>query len=302
MIAAHFNLVNALKKEKRGKVVYRDIYVHRSLLEWISPQRISFFDSINNKWNVIRISTIDPNFTLLTYAKFNTDPYPKLVNSCRVDIDTGQIKQQKYNKNHPILHRKDELVLPNYPFFERFATITMEMEHAGIAPGKNLSLGRHDNWIKHIYDNGYMLTKTGHLRVRPGGTNLAFAAQQNRKVKTTAIQRKKGGRLIPSAPMQWLYQQGLLVHPGLDYGCGYGIDADIFGFDKYDPEFAPQKPNKTNYYATVVSNYVLNVIPIHTNRTEAVRNIRISTGNLISFTNRATWSTTCFSGAFHCVG
>jgi len=70
----------------------------------------------------------------------------------------------------------------------------------------------------------------------------------------TAIRRKK-----PSAPTKYLDKSSLLVGKMLDYGCGYGVDADYFGMDKYDPHYFPDKPE--GKYDTIICQYVLNVVP-----------------------------------------
>lgn len=58
-----------------------------------------------------------------------------------------------------------------------------------------------------------------------------------------------------SAPVRYLHENGYLVGSILDYGCGYGKDADIIGMDKYDHKYFPGKIE--GYYDTIVCNYVL---------------------------------------------
>ena len=70
----------------------------------------------------------------------------------------------------------------------------------------------------------------------------------------TAIVRKK-----ISLPTQYLLKNKLIVGRVLDYGCGRGFDADQLNFDKYDPYYFKDYPNKK--YDTIICNYVLNVIP-----------------------------------------
>lgn len=66
-------------------------------------------------------------------------------------------------------------------------------------------------------------------------------------------------RAYPSAPMRFLYKQGYLRYPALDYGCGRGRDAAYFGMEGYDPYYAPG-PILRERYASVVCQYVLNVM------------------------------------------
>ena len=44
----------------------------------------------------------------------------------------------------------------------------------------------------------------------------------------------------------------------LDYGCGFGCDADTFGWDSYDPFYRPREP--TGPYDTILCTLVLNVL------------------------------------------
>lgn len=53
----------------------------------------------------------------------------------------------------------------------------------------------------------------------------------------TAIRRKD-----ISLPTKFLVKENLIKGMVLDYGCGYGFDADSLGFEKYDPRFFPQIP------------------------------------------------------------
>ena len=69
--------------------------------------------------------------------------------------------------------------------------------------------------------------------------------------------RRKAGTL--SSPMEWLKRRrNLLKGRLLDYGCGYGTDADIMGMDKYDPNFFPDYP--TGKYDTITCLYVMNFL------------------------------------------
>ena len=86
----------------------------------------------------------------------------------------------------------------------------------------------------------------------------------------TAIHRKK-----LSAPMHWLITYGYIPYAleVLDYGCGYGEDADYGNFDKYDPVHHP-KLDKRRRYDVITCIYVLNVIESRPERMRILFNIR----------------------------
>jgi hypothetical protein len=85
--------------------------------------------------------------------------------------------------------------------------------------------------------------------------------------------------------MQILENLGQFVnyHSKLDYGCGKGFDADHFGMAKYDPYFYPDKP--TQVYDTITCNYVLNVIPDHSERVQVLKDIQglLADNNSLAF-------------------
>lgn len=57
----------------------------------------------------------------------------------------------------------------------------------------------------------------------------------------------------------------------LDYGCGYGFDADHYKWDKYDPYYFDNYPNKK--YDNIVCINVLNVVSSKI-RKEIINNIQ----------------------------
>lgn len=61
-----------------------------------------------------------------------------------------------------------------------------------------------------------------------------------------------------SATAQFLAGQKLLIGRILDYGCGFGFDADHFGWDKYDPYYFQNKPD--GLFDTIISNHVANIL------------------------------------------
>lgn len=73
--------------------------------------------------------------------------------------------------------------------------------------------------------------------------------------KNTAISRNQ-----PSAPVQFLDDQGLLKGKLLDFGSGRGFDADHYGMTAYDPHWSPDPPDLVAQYDTIVCSYVLNVV------------------------------------------
>lgn len=70
----------------------------------------------------------------------------------------------------------------------------------------------------------------------------------------------------PSAPVRYLHEQGLLRSPILDFGSGYGADAEWleeqgYRVKEYDPAFEGVDRMPGGRFATVLVTYVVNVLP-----------------------------------------
>ncbi len=83
-----------------------------------------------------------------------------------------------------------------------------------------------------------------------------------------------------SKTARFLDERRLLRGRVLDYGCGFGFDADHFGWDSYDPYYRSSEPEGP--YDTVVCNLVLNVLS-QRHRARALAAIR----DLLSVDGRA---------------
>jgi hypothetical protein len=82
----------------------------------------------------------------------------------------------------------------------------------------------------------------------------------------TAIKRR-----VPSRAAQVLVTRELVRGRVLDFGCGFGLDADTFGWDSYDPAYRPREP--VGPYDTIVCTLVLYVLS-RNNRAKALERIQ----------------------------
>jgi 2-polyprenyl-3-methyl-5-hydroxy-6-metoxy-1,4-benzoquinol methylase len=65
-------------------------------------------------------------------------------------------------------------------------------------------------------------------------------------------------RATVSKTARVLAERRLLRGRVLDYGCGFGFDADHFGWEAYDPHYRQQPPQ--GLFDTVVCNHVANML------------------------------------------
>ncbi|MBI1247897.1 hypothetical protein GC197_08655 [bacterium] len=69
----------------------------------------------------------------------------------------------------------------------------------------------------------------------------------------------------------WLVRLGGAHGRVLDYGCGFGFDADHFGWNAFDPYYRQQIPE--GHFDTVICNHVLNMLT-RASRLAAIEDIR----------------------------
>ena len=61
-----------------------------------------------------------------------------------------------------------------------------------------------------------------------------------------------------SRTARFLQARRLLLGRVLDYGCGFGFDADHFGWEAFDPHYRQKPPERV--FDTVVCNHVANML------------------------------------------
>ena len=76
---------------------------------------------------------------------------------------------------------------------------------------------------------------------------------RSKRAMGTAVKRDK-----PSQAAQILVGHGLVRGRVLDFGCGFGFDADRFGWESYDPFYRPKEPE--GVYDTIICTLVLNAL------------------------------------------
>lgn len=69
----------------------------------------------------------------------------------------------------------------------------------------------------------------------------------------------------------WLVENECVRGRVLDFGCGFGLDADHFGWDAYDPYYRQTIPD--GRFDTIVCNHVLNMLT-RSNRRSAIAKIQ----------------------------
>lgn len=82
----------------------------------------------------IKFYTQKPKIAYLFYPDFDTEAHPVLQAAMEIDLQDLRVSYYDYSDdyNPPILHRKDSLVLPDYPLYDKFVNLTRQEEDRGL--------------------------------------------------------------------------------------------------------------------------------------------------------------------------
>lgn len=107
--------------------------------------------------DVIKLHRQQRKVSYLFYPEFERDPHPALQASLRTDLRTFDVRFRDFRNsvNPPILHRKETLLNPDHPLYQKFARLTAQEEKADLLgiPG----IGRRDAWNKLLQEEGWRL-------------------------------------------------------------------------------------------------------------------------------------------------
>ncbi|MCV6620127.1 MAG: DNA phosphorothioation-associated putative methyltransferase [Cellvibrionaceae bacterium] len=261
-----------VKSLPTGKSTPKAIYVHESAIH--ENKLLVFLETILSalkqndlKWNVAKFAKGSFQLSYLFYPEFETTAYPSLEHSLYVDLDKNSFKLNDYSKatNPPILHRKEQMVLPEHPNFEDFKLTTEEGVSAGLYEN-GAAIGFKLGWLSIIEAAGYELVDGRLFR-----SSMVTPAKGSIDRHKTAISRQS-----LSSPMKLLQRYGYLEGQFsiFDYGCGLGDDlaelqANGINANGWDPNFLP---NEDLVSADIVNlGFVLNVIEDVAERVNALQ-------------------------------
>lgn len=133
-------IAKVCQESKIGLKLPTSLSIHISALSELEPflrlyegcasRTIGRFDGTN----IIRFHINKPIISYQFYPDFDTDPHPVLDTSVQIDLRNLHVSYRDYSEenNPPILHRKDSLVTPEYPHYDKFAKLTELEEKWGL--------------------------------------------------------------------------------------------------------------------------------------------------------------------------
>ncbi|HYB98809.1 MAG TPA: DNA phosphorothioation-associated putative methyltransferase [Candidatus Limnocylindrales bacterium] len=145
-----------------GKLLPEDLYFHTSAesdLPAVLRLLLCAARSVTGDvaYDVVKVRLDGRAISFLKYNDFDGDPHPTLFYSVRVYLPRASYQIRHFGKsdNPPILHRKDALVLPTYPYFGRFRELTEAEVSAGLLDRPDIGMRR--QWTELLALRGFRL-------------------------------------------------------------------------------------------------------------------------------------------------
>lgn len=166
----------AASRSSVGKVTPSAIYVHESAIASLPPL-LRLYEGCARGYigrvdgaNLVKLHTVEPKVSYLSYPDFDSDPHPALASSMTVHLQTFRVRERDYttSQNPPILHRKETFVASDHPLHAKFARLTRQEESRGLyeAPAH---IGTRRGWDEVLAAKGVVLR--GHRLIRQQGSH-----------------------------------------------------------------------------------------------------------------------------------
>ncbi len=107
-----------------------------------------------NEATIVKFNHKLPIISYLFYPDFDREAHPVLHTTMNIDLRDLSVVYEDYTNeyNPPILHRKDALVTPDYPHYEKFAKLTIQEEDRGLLNDLKQIQNRL-GWLKCLEEN-----------------------------------------------------------------------------------------------------------------------------------------------------
>lgn len=147
-------VANTCKTCPVGKLLPTHLYIHHSAEDDLPPLlRVLIFagkEIIGEvPYDLVKISTDGRAVSFLLYHAFDSDPHPSLLRSVKVYLPKATYSIREYfdSENPPVLHRKENFVLPSYPQFETFRRLTEQEDSLGLLSSPDIGYRRSWNLL-----------------------------------------------------------------------------------------------------------------------------------------------------------
>ncbi|MFB2898745.1 DNA phosphorothioation-associated putative methyltransferase [Aerosakkonemataceae cyanobacterium BLCC-F50] len=116
------------------------LYVHVSALPELD-YRLRIYEGCASRTigrmdgaTLIKFHTKQPKISYLFYPHFDTEPHPALHTSMHIDLRDLHVSYRDYSEANdpPLWHRKETVLTPDYPGYEKFAKLSQQEENWGL--------------------------------------------------------------------------------------------------------------------------------------------------------------------------
>ena len=123
-----------------GQQRSNSLWVHTSALDQLTPL-FRLYEGCASRTigrpreaTVVKFHTGKPKISYLFFPAFDTEPHPALQTSMQISLRDLYVRYRDYNpdENPPLLHQKEQLVMPDYPGYEKFAKLSKQEQDWGL--------------------------------------------------------------------------------------------------------------------------------------------------------------------------
>ncbi|WP_265262538.1 DNA phosphorothioation-associated putative methyltransferase [Spirulina subsalsa] len=157
------NLADLCQQSPIGKKRRQAFWIHISALETLDPL-LRLYEGCASRTigrlesaTVIKFHLNQPKISYLDYPHFDQDPHPALHATMQIDLRDLHVSYWEADpENPPLLHRKEQLLTPDYPHYAKFARLSQQEEDRGLFDQPQAIRTRQD-WLKYMAQQGVRL-------------------------------------------------------------------------------------------------------------------------------------------------
>jgi DNA phosphorothioation-associated putative methyltransferase len=143
-----------------GQMTPKSLSIHIDALEHLDPL-LRIYEGCASRnigrlegATIVKIHTTTPKISYLFYPDFDTNPHPALHMAMQIDLRDLHVRYYEGDRsdNPPILHRKEQLVTPDYPLYNKFAKLTQQEERWGLLDNSQV-IHKRQGWLQCLAEN-----------------------------------------------------------------------------------------------------------------------------------------------------
>lgn len=139
------------RQSHTGQQRPNSLWVHISALEQLDPL-LRLYEGCASRTigrpegaTIVKFHIGKPKITYLFFPTFDIEPHPILKTRMQIRLRDLHVQYQDYDpsENPPILHQKEQLILADYPGYEKFAKLSQQEQNWGLLDDLTRIYNRH---------------------------------------------------------------------------------------------------------------------------------------------------------------